>query len=175
VIWDLSHSAGVVPIELDHWQVDFAIGCGYKYLNGGPGAPAFLYVAKRHLANVNQPLQGWMGHSAPFDFEPGYKARDGIGQFLSGTPPIISLSVLDAALDVFADVSMEMVRAKSIRLSELFINLIKQNRSLAELELRSPTNSDDRGSQLAYAHPSAYAICQALIAAGIVADFRSPD
>ncbi len=175
VIWDVSHSAGVVPIELDEWQVDFAVGCGYKYLNGGPGAPAFLYVAKRHLANVSQPLQGWMGHHAPFDFEPSYKACDGIGQFLSGTPPIISLSVLDAAMDVFADVSMEMVRAKSIQLSELFIDLIKQNQSLAELELRSPTISDDRGSQLAYAHPSAYAICQALITAGIVADFRSPD
>ena len=175
VIWDLSHSVGVLPLELDQWQVDFAVGCGYKYLNGGPGAPAFLYVAERHLAHISQPLSGWMGHRAPFDFQPSYDACEGIGQFLCGTPPIISMSVLDSALDVFSDVSLAQLRAKSVQLGELFLSLVGQNDSLTDLQLQSPVNAAKRGSQLAFAHPSAYAIGQALGAAGVVADFRSPN
>lgn len=175
VIWDLSHSVGVLPLQLDQWQVDFAVGCGYKYLNGGPGAPAFLYVASRHLANISQPLSGWMGHRAPFDFQSSYDACDGIGQFLCGTPPIISMSVLDSALDVFSDVTMAQLRAKSVQLTELFLRLVRQNNTMVELQLHSPEDAGSRGSQLTFAHPSAYAIGRALSAAGVIADFRSPD
>ncbi|MGD9021552.1 MAG: kynureninase, partial [Lysobacterales bacterium] len=175
VIWDLAHSAGAVPLELDDWQVDFAVGCGYKFLNGGPGAPAFVYVAERHQDSVRQPLTGWMGHAAPFSFAEDYNAAPGVTQFLCGTPPIVSMSVLDAALSVFGGVDMQQVRAKSVGLSELFLELVSGNDALAELHLVSPRDSRERGSQLAFAHPSAYAICQALIERGVIVDFRSPD
>ena len=120
VIWDLAHSAGALPIELDACNVDFAVGCGYKYLNGGPGAPAFLYVAKRHQADVVQPLSGWMGHKTPFSFDNKYDKAPGIEQYLTGTPAILSMSVLDAALDVFSDVDMSTLRQKSLALSDSF-------------------------------------------------------
>jgi len=175
VIWDLAHSAGVLPIQLDNWNVDFAVGCGYKYLNGGPGAPAFLYVAKRHLEYVTQPLKGWMGHESPFNFASSYTAAEGISQFLSGTPPIISMGVLDAALDIFAGTQIEQISAKSIALSELFLTLMEQNKELTDLKLLSPRDANRRGSQLAFTHASAFAICQALIEQNIIADFRSPD
>ena len=175
VIWDLAHSAGAVPLELDDWGVDFAVGCGYKFLNGGPGAPAFVYVAKRHQESVRQPLSGWMGHAAPFAFAEDYRAAPGVRQFLCGTPPIVSMSVLDAALSVFADVDMDRVRAKSVGLSELFLDLVSGHDALAGLKLVSPRDSRERGSQLAFAHPDAYAICQALIERGVFTDFRSPD
>jgi kynureninase len=175
VLWDLAHSAGALPLELDDWQVDFAVGCGYKFLNGGPGAPAFVYVARRHQAAVRQPLSGWMGHATPFAFAEDYRAAPGVQQFLCGTPPIVSMSVLDAALSVFKDVDMQQVRAKSIGLSELFIDLVSEDDHLAELKLVSPRDSVERGSQLAFAHPDAYAICQALIERGVITDFRAPD
>lgn len=175
VIWDLAHSAGVLPIQLDNWNVDFAVGCGYKYLNGGPGAPAFLYVAERHLEYVTQPLKGWMGHESPFNFTSSYIATKGISQFLSGTPPIISMGVLDAALDIFAGTEIEKISAKSIALSELFLTLMEQNKELTDLKLLSPRDANRRGSQLAFTHASAFAICQALIEQNIIADFRSPD
>jgi kynureninase len=175
VIWDLAHSAGAVPLQLDDWQVDFAVGCGYKFLNGGPGAPAFVYVARRHQEAVEQPLSGWMGHAAPFSFAEAYSAAPGVRKFLCGTPPIISMSVLDAALSVFNDVDMHQVRAKSVGLSELFLDLASQHDELAELKLVSPPESRERGSQLAFAHPAAYAICQALIERGVITDFRAPD
>jgi kynureninase len=175
VIWDLAHSAGVIPIELDACKVDFAVGCGYKYLNGGPGAPAFLYVAQRHLADVCQPLCGWMGHKAPFDFSQHYKPAEGVSRFLSGTPPVISMSVLDAALDVFEGITLAQIRNKSLALSSFFIRLIEQSESLGELSLISPREPALRGSHLAYQHSAAYAVCQALIARGVVADFRAPD
>lgn len=175
VIWDLAHSTGALPLALDDWGVDFAVGCGYKYLNGGPGAPAFIYAAERHHASIRQPLTGWMGHQKPFSFSGEYEAAPGVQQFLCGTPPVLSMSVLDAALKVFEDADMDELRAKSMGLSELFIQLCQTNQQLGELTLVSPRNSHDRGSQLAFAHPAAYSICQALIEHGVIADFRAPD
>jgi kynureninase len=175
VIWDLAHSAGALPIELDACKVDFAVGCGYKYLNGGPGAPAFLYAAKRHHANLSQPLSGWMGHKTPFSFDNSYHKAAGIEQFLTGTPPIISMSILDAAIEVFADVDMKQLRQKSLALSDCFHQLVLQHECLQVLQLLTPLNEAERGSQLAYQHADAYAICQALIQHGVVADFRAPD
>jgi len=175
VIWDLSHSTGVLPLELDEWGVDFAVGCGYKYLNGGPGAPAFLYVAKRHQDAVQQPLSGWMGHATPFSFSQEYQAAQGIERYLCGTPPVLSMSIMDAALSVFAGVNMADLRAKSIALGELFAQLVADNEELNDLTLVSPQNGKHRGSQLAYRHPDAYSICQVLIERGVIADFRAPD
>jgi len=175
VIWDLAHSTGALPLELDDWGVDFAVGCGYKYLNGGPGAPAFIYAAERHHASIRQPLTGWMGHQKPFSFSGEYQPAPGVQQFLCGTPPVLSMSVMDAALEVFEGVDMEELRAKSMGLSELFIQLCQTNKHLRELTLVSPQNSHDRGSQLAFAHPAAFSICQALIERGVIADFRAPD
>jgi kynureninase len=175
VIWDLAHSAGALPIELDKCEVDFAVGCGYKYLNGGPGAPAFVYVAARHQAAVKQPLSGWMGHANPFQFLPEYEAAAGMQRFLCGTPPILSMSVLDASLDVFNGVDMQVVRDKSCKLAQLWMTLIAQADLTNELTLISPRCDDERGSQVAYTHRSAFAICQALIARDIVCDFRAPD
>ncbi|WP_299078443.1 kynureninase [uncultured Paraglaciecola sp.] len=175
VIWDLAHSAGAVPVELDKCDVDFAVGCGYKYLNGGPGAPAFLYVASRHQAAVKQPLSGWMGHAAPFAFDPKYQPSASINQFQSGTPSVIAMSALDAALDVWQDVDMLQLRDKSLALADVFIRLVNGQDCLSELQLCSPDKAAQRGSQLAYSHDDAFAICQALIEKGVVADFRAPN
>ena len=175
VIWDLAHSAGVLPVTVDADHVDFAVGCGYKYLNGGPGAPAFVYAAARHHAQIQQPLCGWMGHRDPFSFEPNYAAAEGMQQFLCGTPPVLSMVALDAALDVFADVSVADLRNKSIALGELFVELVMQCELAELLTLRSPAKPDERGSQLAWSHPAAYGLCQAWIEQGVTADFREPD
>jgi kynureninase len=175
VIWDLAHSAGAVPLQLDAWNVDFAVGCGYKYLNGGPGAPAFIYAAKRHHSNIQQPLRGWMGHKAPFDFDLDYSPSPDVRQFLCGTPPIVSMHVLNTALDVFQGIKVEEIRAKAMALSSFFEDLIAQSELLREMQLISPNDPKQRGNQLAYRHPNAYAICQALIAENVIADFRSPD
>ena len=174
VIWDLAHSAGALPVELDKCKVDFAVGCGYKYLNGGPGAPAFLYVAKRHHALVKQPLSGWMGHAKPFSFDPEYQSASNINQFLSGTPCVISMSTLDAALDVWQDVDILEIRQKSIALCDVFIRTVQMHDCLHELQLCSPNEANQRGSQLAFSHDNAFAICQALIEKGVIADFRAP-
>jgi kynureninase len=175
VVWDLAHSVGVLPLSLDDWNVDFAVGCGYKYLNGGPGAPAFIYAADRHQNSFQQPLQGWMGHMAPFDFSKHYCAGQGMTQFLSGTPPVISMSVLNASLDVFDHVSIAKIRHKAIALMSFFQELKQASPELNELQLISPENSNERGSQLAYSHPDAYGICQNLIDNNVIADFRMPD
>jgi len=175
VIWDLAHSAGVLPLQLDQCQVDFAVGCTYKYLNAGPGAPAFLYVASRHLPTVTQALSGWMGHVSPFRFSADYEGALGIDKFLTGTPPVISMSALDAALDVFTDVDMQDIRHKTKQLTSLFVTLASQTPALDSLTLASPTDAEQRGAQLAWRHPQAYAICQALIAASVIGDFRAPD
>jgi kynureninase len=175
VIWDLAHSAGAVPVELDNCKVDFAVGCGYKYLNGGPGAPAFIYAAKRHIPHLKQPLTGWMGHANPFTFDPSYAPDAGIKKFLGGTPSVISMAVLSAALDLFDKVNMAQIREKSVAMTRFYQQLIAQEASLSELVLASPTVALERGSQLAYKHPHAYALCQALIAQGVIADFRAPD
>ncbi len=175
VLFDLAHSAGVVPLELARWQVDLAVGCGYKYLNGGPGAPAFLYVASRHQDALRQPLSGWMGHAAPFRFEPTYEPAPGIGRTLCGTPPILSLAALDAALEVFDGVDVGALRAKSMALGEVFLRLVGERCGDAGLELASPANAVDRGSQISLRHARGYGIVQALAARGVVGDFRAPD
>lgn len=175
VIWDLAHSAGVLDVQLDQCNVDFAVGCGYKYLNGGPGAPAFIYIAKRLHENFEQPLTGWMGHRAPFAFMPEYLAGEGPSQCLAGTPSVISMSVLDAALGVFELTSMTAIRQKSLQLGDFFVECIEHFDLFSELTPASPMNSVDRGSQFALVHPHAYNICQALIAHNVIGDFRAPD
>lgn len=175
VIWDLSHSVGVMPLKLDAWQVDFAVGCGYKFLNGGPGAPAFIYANAVHHDQYQQALQGWMGHAAPFAFASEYQPAKGIAQFLTGTPNILSLAALDAALDVFVGIEPDSLHDKACQLSELFLQLVDDEPVLQELKLHSPTDSKQRGAQLAYSHPQAWAISRALNGMGVVVDYREPD
>lgn len=175
MLWDLSHSAGALPIDLAGADADFAVGCTYKYLNGGPGAPAFVYVAARLHAALESPLAGWMGHARPFDFEPAYAPASGIDRLLCGTPPVLSLAALDAALDLWAQVDLAEVRAKSVALSELFIALVEDRCAGFGLVLASPRRAAERGSQLSFRHAESYAIKQALIARGVIGDFRAPD
>lgn len=175
VIVDLAHSAGAMPVELDAWQADFAVGCTYKYLNGGPGAPAFAYVAQRHLAKLQQPLAGWFGHANPFAFDATYEPAKSVKQMLSGTPSVIAMSAVDAALNAFTDVDMQQLRDKSLALSELFLDLLEAHGLRDEFVCISPSAQSERGSQLSFAHPEAYAICQALIEAKVIADFRAPN
>ncbi|MCW4115226.1 kynureninase [Aurantimonas sp. MSK8Z-1] len=174
-IWDLAHSAGALPVDLEGADADFAIGCGYKYLNGGPGAPAFLYVAPGLQARATQPLSGWFGHAAPFAFDSGYRPADGIDRFLTGTPGVISMSALDAALDIFDAVDMAALRTKSVALCELFLAQVEARCGEFGVSLVSPRDADRRGSQVSFAHPNAYAVMQALIARRVVGDFRAPD
>ncbi|CAN5498034.1 kynureninase [soil metagenome] len=173
VVWDLAHSAGAVPVALDAAGVDFAVGCSYKYLNGGPGAPAFAYVNDRHAADVRPLLSGWMGHAAPFDFDLEYRPIEGVQRLRVGTPPIIALSALDAALDVWDDVYMAAVRAKSMALTSRFVEGVEAN--CRDVHLVSPRDPEQRGSQVSFAHPQGYAVVQALIADGVIGDFRAPD
>jgi kynureninase len=172
-IWDLCHSAGAFPVDLNGTDADFAVGCGYKYLNGGPGAPAFVYAAPRHLAGLQQPLTGWLGHAAPFSFAEDYRPAEGIAAMRVGTPPILSMSALDAALDVFDGVDLAALRAKADRLFELFTAEVK--RLAPELEVVTPLDPALRGTQVSLRHPAAYAVMQALIARGVIGDFREPD
>ncbi len=174
-IWDLAHSAGALPIALDACDVDFAVGCGYKYFNGGPGAPAFIYAARHLHEAVSQPLSGWLGHRAPFAFDSHYEPAEGMAQFLCGTPPILSMASLDAALSLFDDVEIQLLREKSVALGKLFVDCVEQCELAGQLQLFSPRKAAERGSQLSWSHPHAYGLCQALIARGIVADFRTPD
>lgn len=176
-IIDLAHSAGAMPVELHKHDIDFAVGCTYKYLNAGPGAPAFLYVAQRHLEKHSKPLQplfGWLGHAEPFAFSVDYAPAQGIRQFITGTPPILALAALDAALDIFEGADMADVRAKSIGLSEYWLERMAAEEVLAKMPSISPAEPKERGSQLAFEHENAFAICQALIAKGVIADFRAP-
>lgn len=175
VLWDLAHSAGVLPIQLDAWEVDMAVGCGYKFLNGGPGAPAFVYLAERHQNQVSQPLSGWLGHAQPFAFEPGYRPAPGIRRYLAGTPGILGMAALDTALDCFEGVSMAALRAKSLALSTYFIEGIEEDLAAGELRLLTPREGARRGSHVALAHPHAWGVSQALIEAGVIVDFREPD
>ncbi len=175
VLWDLSHSVGAVPLTLDADRVDMAVGCGYKYLNGGPGAPAFLYLAERHHTQARQPLAGWMGHADPFAFSPDYTQAPAMQGFSTGTPPVLAYRALEAALAVWGSVSIQQVRRKSVELAELFVALVDETSTLDELELRSPRHAADRGSHVAFAHPSGYSIMQALIDRKVVGDFREPD
>lgn len=171
--WDLSHSAGVVPVDLDGDGVDLAVGCGYKFLNGGPGAPAWLFVARRHQEAARSPLAGWLGHAAPFAFEPGYRPAPGIDRFLCGTPPILSLAALDAALDAYAGIDLSAVRRKSIALGDRFISRVRA--FALPFEIASPLEGPRRGSQVSLRHPDGYSIVQALAERGVIADFREPD
>lgn len=172
-IWDLCHSAGAVPLHLNRDGVELAVGCGYKYLNGGPGAPAFLYVAEHLHDQLLSPLRGWMGHAAPFDFTQEYVPASGIDRFLAGTPPILSLAALGSAIDTFDGVAMQAVWAKSIALFEMFDRLMAER--CPELVCITPRVPNRRGSHIAFRHPNAYEICQALIDVGVVGDFRAPD
>ncbi|WP_315754792.1 kynureninase [Bradyrhizobium sp. SZCCHNRI2007] len=172
-VWDLAHSAGAVPVDLAGADADFAVGCTYKYLNGGPGAPAFIYVAPRHADIAPPALSGWMGHEAPFAFDLDYRPGGGIERMRIGTPPIIALAALDAALDAWDGVSMQDVRAASIALSELFIAEVETR--CPSLTLASPRDPSRRGSQVSFRHPDGYAIMRALIARGVIGDFRAPD
>lgn len=172
-LWDLAHSAGAFPVDLAAADADFAVGCGYKYLNGGPGAPAFVYVAPRHLPGLRQPLAGWLGHAAPFEFADSYRPAEGIDAMRVGTPPILSMAALDAALDAFEGVDIAALKAKADRLFELFTN--KLAAEAPELELVTPRDPDRRGSQASIRFGDGYAAMQALIERGIIGDFREPD
>ena len=174
-VWDLSHSAGVFPVQLNRCRVDFAVGCTYKYLNGGPGAPAYLYAASRHHAACNQPLSGWFGHARPFDFERHFDPDSGIRRFVCGTQPILSLRALQSGLEIYQDVSLQQVREKSMALTDLFIKLLKNECAAWELEIISPEDASQRGSQVAVSHPQGYAVMQALISRGVIGDFRAPN
>ena len=175
VVWDLSHSVGVIPMDLHNIGVDFAVGCTYKHLNGGPGAPGFLYVHSDLIAIVSQPLSGWLGHSDPFAFETKYTPANNINKFICGTPSILSYKAVESALDIFDEISLEQVREKSIQLSELFIKLIQQECGDFGFELFSPIDAALRGSQISYKHENAYPIMQSLISRGIIGDYREPN
>jgi kynureninase len=173
VLWDLSHSAGALPVDLNGCEADLAVGCGYKYLNGGPGAPAFAFVAERHHATLRQPLTGWMGHAAPFAFSDDYAPAEGVDRLLCGTPPILGLAALETGIELVAEIGVERLYAKSQKLSEFFRQCLRELG--VDLLLASPENPAERGSQLSFRHPDAYALSQALIARGVIGDFRDPD
>jgi kynureninase len=173
VIWDLSHSAGALPVSLNACNADFAIGCGYKYLNGGPGAPAFVFVAERHQNHVFPALSGWMGHARPFEFNDQYAPASGIDRFLCGTPSILGLAALETGVDLMLEADMAAIRNKSLALGQLFIDLVEAH--CPDVRLASPREPDARGSQAAFAHHNGYSVMQALIARGIIGDFRAPD
>ena len=178
VVWDLAHSAGAVPVQLHQDGADFAVGCGYKYLNGGPGAPAFVWVHPRHASRFWQPLAGWMGHAAPFEFTPDYRPAAGIARYLCGTPPLLSLAALECGVDTVLAAAplggMAALRAKSLALTRLFAQQVQAQ--CPQLLLVSPADDALRGSQVCFAHPAmAYAVVQALIARGVIGDFRAPD
>ena len=174
-LWDLAHSAGAVPLSLAADDTDFAVGCGYKYLNGGPGAPAFLYIAQRWQGQASSPLTGWFGHARPFAFESDYRPAVGITQALCGTPAILGLTALEAGLDTYAGVDIAALRAKSVALGELFLRLVAERLAGHGFGCASPADAQARGSQISLRHAQAWSICQALIAAGVIGDFRAPD
>ena len=182
-LWDFAHSAGAVPLDFNGAGADFAVGCGYKYLNGGPGAPAYVAVARRHLDALDadpfaQPLAGWLGHRAPFAFESGYAPAQGIGRFTAGTPSILALAALDCGVDTVLEAGIDALRRKSLSLSSLMITLVDQRCAGLGLELASPRDPALRGSQVCYRHAQAGAVMQALIAArpcAAIGDFRNPD
>lgn len=211
VLWDLSHSGGALPINLNGCKADFAVGCGYKYLNGGPGAPAYAFVAERHHGALEQPLTGWMGHAAPFAFTDDYAPAPGVARLLCGTPPILGLAALEVGVDLVAEIGVEQLYAKSQALSTFLLECLEEAGIIASLPLRergwgegaaasapaaaraadpspnplpqgegalelvSPAEPNQRGSQLSFRHLEAYALCQALIARGVIGDFRDPD
>ncbi|MEO7178050.1 MAG: kynureninase [Allosphingosinicella sp.] len=172
-LWDLSHSAGGVPLDLNRDGAELAVGCGYKYLNGGPGAPAFLYVAEALQERLMPPLRGWMGHAEPFAFTDDYRPAPGIDRFLVGTPPMLSLAALESGVESFDGVDMAALWAKSVALFDLFAGLVQAH--CPELACISPSDPESRGSHISFRHPNAFELCQALIADGVIGDFRVPD
>ncbi len=175
VLWDLAHSAGAVPLALADDNVDLAVGCGYKFLNGGPGAPAFLHVAQRWQEEARQPLSGWFGHRDPFAFEPAYRPAAGIDRFQAGTPPVLSLKALEVGVDLLCEADPAALRAKARSLGDCMIRLVEARCADHGLTLASPRDSLRRGAQVAFRHGDGYPIMQALIARGVIGDFRAPD
>ncbi|TWG86220.1 kynureninase [Cupriavidus gilardii J11] len=173
-VWDLAHSAGAVPVALRDAGADYAVGCTYKYLNGGPGAPAFLWVSPSLRDDFSQPLSGWWGHAAPFAMEPGYRPHAGVARFLCGTQPITSIAMVECGLAMFARADMAAVRAKSLALTDLFIALVETRCAGHPLELVTPREHHRRGSQVSLYHPDGYGIVQALIERGVIGDYREP-
>jgi kynureninase len=171
VCWDLSHSAGAIAVELNAADADLAVGCGYKYLNGGPGAPAFLFVAKRWQETLHNPLSGWMGHAAPFEFADAYEPAPGMKRWLTGTPSVLGLTALESGLKIWADIDIAQVEAKSAALWDIF----HAAGTAAGLECVTPYDPRHRGSHISFRHPHAYQIVQAMIARGVIGDFRDPD
>ncbi|WP_428851974.1 kynureninase [Imbroritus primus] len=173
-VWDLAHSAGAVPVDLHAAQADYAIGCTYKYLNGGPGAPAFVWAAPALRDCFWQPLSGWWGHARPFAMQPDYQPHDGITRFMCGTQSITALAMVECGLDIFAETDMTAIRRKSLALTDLFIALVEQRCSQHALTLITPRDHAQRGSHVSYAHAEGYAVVQALIARGVIGDYREP-
>jgi kynureninase len=173
-VWDLAHSAGAVPLDLHAAQADFAVGCTYKYLNGGPGAPAFIWVPERHHAAFAHPLSGWWGHASPFAMAPSFAPADGIVRALCGTQPVVSLALVECGLEIFEATSMQALRAKSLALTDLFIELVESRCGGHPLGLVTPREHARRGSQVSFTHPHGYAVMQALIARGVIGDYREP-
>lgn len=171
-IWDLAHSAGAFPVHLAACNADFATGCTYKYLNAGPGAPAFIYMAPRHADNAEPALAGWLGHARPFAFDQAYAPGQGIERMRVGTPPVIQMAALDAALDIWDTVDLDALRTRSLDLADRFIAAVE---AATDLDLATPRAPESRGSQVSFRHPEGYAIMQALIARGVIGDFRAPD
>ncbi len=174
MLWDLAHSTGAVPVDLTGADVDFAAGCGYKYLNGGPGAPAFMYVAPRWQGVLANPLPGWLGHARPFDFEATYESAPGMRAYVTSSPSVLALGALEGALAVFERTSMAEVRTKSLALTDLFIELVDEALP-GVVEVVTPRAHDRRASQVALRHPNGYGVVQALIERGVIGDFRAPD
>ncbi|AMW06961.1 kynureninase [Gemmatimonas phototrophica] len=175
VLWDLSHSVGAVPLALNDCGADLAVGCGYKFLNGGPGAPAFLFVAERHHATLVSPLGGWMGHARPFAFVDHYEPATGISRFLCGTPPILAVAALESGVDLHLEVDMQVVLQKSRALAQLFMDQVAVRCAPYGVSLVGPPPGAPRGSHVSFRHAEGYAIMQALIARGVIGDFRAPD
>jgi kynureninase len=175
IIVDLCHSAGIMPVELNHHDIDLAIGCTYKYLNGGPGSPAFIYCAKRHLGTVSQPLSGWWGHDAPFAFDRQYRADPGIRKFLCGTQPILSFRAMKPGLEITRQFDMKDIRAKSMGLTGLFLQLVESFCDEHDVGIFSPRDASQRGSQISLTHEHGYKIVQAMIERGVIGDFRMPN
>lgn len=175
VVWDLAHSAGAVPVDLAGLDADFAVGCGYKYLNGGPGAPAFIYAAPRILADSTQPLHGWWAHAEPFAFETGFRPAAGVKRFLTGTATVLSMKSLEAALTAFDGVSIDQVREKSVSLTSLFVALAKQHLVPLGYLIESPEDPDHRGSHVALGFERGKDLVEALSEQGVIADFRPPN
>ncbi|AIO65464.1 kynureninase [Burkholderia oklahomensis] len=174
MLWDLAHSAGAVPVDLNGALADGAVGCTYKYLNGGPGSPAFVWVPKRHQHAFEQPLSGWWGHRAPFAMQPTFEPDPGIARFLCGTQPIVSMSMVECGLDVFAQTDMHAIRRKSLALTDAFIALVESRCAGQPLKLVTPRAHHQRGSQASFEHPHGYEVMQALIARGVIGDYREP-